>query len=168
MDPNFSRTVVLVLLHDEGGAFGLILNRPTLVPIAEHLPYWVEHVATPARFFEGGPVQKESAIGLAQGEGVGTPDGWSPMPLGLGLVDLERQPDDVPAVIERVRLFVGYAGWSPGQLDGELQQGGWFVVPCEAGDVFTDRPAVLWREVLLRQPGKLAMFAYVPTDPRVN
>ena len=168
LDPNFLRTVVLILLHDENGAFGIVLNRPTTMPVDDHIPAWSEHIAAPTKIFTGGPVQPEAAIGLALGFGDPGGEGWNGMPLGLGLVDLSRDPDLVGATIERVRVFAGYSGWGAGQLDGEIEQGGWFVVDYDESDTFTEEPATLWRRVLQRQHGKLALFAHAPLDPRVN
>jgi putative transcriptional regulator len=168
VDPNFARTVVLVLEHNREGALGVILNRPTdrLLPVA--LPAWGDLGAPPAVVFVGGPVQPDAAIGLARRADQGDADGFAPLFGGLGTVDLERDPVDVLPVIDLVRVYVGYSGWGPGQLDGELAAKGWFVVDLAPDDPWTSRPDDLWRAVLRRQPGSLRLVAGFPDDPSLN
>jgi putative transcriptional regulator len=156
-DPNFRRTVVYVLAHDEEGALGLVVNRPGKLPAAAALPNWAVRAAEPAMLFQGGPVETGGVIGLGR-----SPDG-TPVPL-----DLAEQPDDVGEAAGLVRLFAGYAGWGPGQLDHELAMGGWIVVAARADDVFTATPRELWHSVLRRQPGTLSWLGEYPDDLRVN
>lgn len=171
IDPNFMRTVVLVCRHDEEGALGLILNRPTGVPVAEALPDWMEPLAPPNVVFLGGPVQPEMAVGLGRLHQVhaGRPDSddWTPIDDRLGLVNLGAAPAAEVARLERLRVFAGYAGWSAGQLDFEVASGDWFVV-AEQFDAFTAAPEGLWRRALRRQPGTLRLFADFPADPSLN
>jgi putative transcriptional regulator len=167
-DPNFFRTVVLVLEHNKEGALGVVLNRPSPSPLAEPLPRWTDLAADPAVVFVGGPVQTEAAIGLARRADAGQPEGFAPLFGDLGTVDLERAPDDVAPPVDRVRVFAGYAGWGPGQLEGELEADGWFVVDAEPADPWSPEPAELWRAVLRRQRGKLRVFAEFPADPALN
>src|SRR5687768_2508756 len=116
-DPNFFRTVVLMLEHTDDGALGVVLNRPTIAELTEPLPAWAPMAAEPAVVFTGGPVQPEAAIGLGRRTpGEGEPDGFAALFGDLGTVDLERPPDAVVPVIDRIRVFAGYAGWGPGQL----------------------------------------------------
>lgn len=164
-EPNFFRTVVLVLEHTEDGALGVVLNRPSETDVSEPLPAWAPIAVPPAVVFVGGPVQPGAAIGLGRGAGGG--HGWSPLFDRLGTVDLERSPDDVSAV-QQLRIFAGYAGWGAGQLEGEVQADGWFVVDAQPDDPFSGQPNALWREVLRRQRGKLAMFANAPPHPALN
>lgn len=170
-DPNFARTVVLICTHDENGAFGLVLNRPLHeARVSEHLPAWAGHVAEPPVVFQGGPV--ETTVGLGLGcfsEPRAEAPGWTPVQGNVGLVDLSKLPgtDGAPE-LERARVFAGYSGWAGGQLEGELNEDGWFVVPLWEGDAFTQTPESLWREVLRRQGGKLAFFAFLPEDPSQN
>ena len=86
----------------------------------------------------------------------------------LGLVDLASGPGSLAPELAQLRLFSGYAGWAPGQLDEEVEANGWFVVPALAADLFLSEPGDLWRTVLRRQPGEVAMFAFYPQDPSVN
>jgi putative transcriptional regulator len=94
--------------------------------------------------------------------------GWTAVLGPVGLIDLGRAVEGGAPDVERARLFAGHAGWSAGQLEGEIEAGGWFVVDAEPGDVFTSRPAELWRAVLARQRGRLAWFANCPPEPSVN
>jgi putative transcriptional regulator len=166
LDPNFVRTVVLLLEHGAQGAVGVVLNRPTEEPVADHLPEWAGHVTAPPVVFIGGPVMNEVAVGVAERD-PGLEEDWTPVVGAAGTVDLGVGPDLVDN-LGRVRVFSGYAGWDEGQLELELALGSWFVVPAELSDVFTETPQGLWREVLARQPGRLALFASFPNDLRSN
>jgi putative transcriptional regulator len=170
VDPNFQRTVVLICSHDEKGAFGLVLNRPLEgATVGEHVPAWVEHVAEPAVVFQGGPVEATVGLGLALGREPDDAPGWTPVVGRVGLVDLGRPPgSEGSADIERARVFAGYSGWGAGQLEAEMADEAWFVVDVHPGDAFTPDPGRLWHDVLWRQGGKLAMFAFFPQDPTVN
>ncbi len=160
-DPNFGRSVVLLLAHGTGeGAMGIILNRPTDGVVGDPtspLHPWVSAAAAPAVIFEGGPVETTGFICLAQD---------TTTVAGVSSVDII---DDDPALCTVAhRVFRGYAGWAPGQLEAEILVGGWFVVPAETGDAFTNDPGGLWRTVLTRQGGELASIAGFPSDPNLN
>jgi putative transcriptional regulator len=167
-DPNFSRTVVLILDHDEDGALGVVLNRPTPVDVSEILPTWQQLTTGPGVVFHGGPVAVDSALGLAMVPGGSEPLGFRRVVGGLGLVDLDAPPELLAAELGGMRIFAGYAGWSPGQLEGELEEGAWYVVDAEPGDAFSDAPQGLWRAVLRRQVGDLALVSTYPEDPSLN
>jgi len=169
LDPNFARSVVLMLEHSENGALGLVLNRPSYEETVPGLEAWEQLVAPPSVVFGGGPVDTDALIGLARAEQPSGEHGFaalaeSPMPSGLGTVDLELPPDEVASGFSGLRIFRGYAGWGSGQLDAELQLGGWIVLAAEPEDVFTEEPEGLWRRVLARQPGRLAWLANCPDD----
>jgi putative transcriptional regulator len=167
-DPNFFRTVVLVLEHGEEGALGVVLNRPSETLVAETLPDWSSLASHPGVVFVGGPVAREGAIGLARAETADHAEGWAPLFGHLGTVDLGRPPLELPVSVQNLRVFAGHAGWSAGQLDGEVESGGWFVLDAAPDDVFTAEPGVLWASVLRRQGGRLAMFATAPAHPSQN
>jgi putative transcriptional regulator len=168
-DPNFFRTVVLVLEHGDEGALGVVLNRPAVgTTLTGALPAWAPLAGEPAVLFVGGPVQPDAAIGLARRGEAGEPDGFAPLFDDLGTVDLERDPDAVRPRVDRLRVFAGYAGWGPGQLESELDAHGWFVVRADPSDPWTGTPEELWRGVLRRQPGKARLFADFPLDARLN
>ncbi len=168
LDPNFARSVVLVCQHDSDGALGLILNRPSDAVVAQFLPDWAAHLTPPDVVFEGGPVQREAAVSLARLEGEPPEDGWVPVGSALGLLDVSVPPWDIPGRVAALRVFSGYAGWSPGQLESELSADDWFVVGAAPDDPFSPKPLPLWRTVLARQPGRLRMLAHFPPDPSLN
>jgi putative transcriptional regulator len=167
VDPNFDRSVVLLLEHGEDGALGIILNRPSDTALATVLPEWHEHATAPGVVFSGGPVAPEAVIALARGGSDGT-DGWVSVLGEVGTVDIGRDPAEIGPQLDALRVFVGYSGWSPGQLEFELEQEAWFVAPTESGDPFSPHPDQLWRDVLRRQRGRVAMFANYPEDPETN
>jgi putative transcriptional regulator len=165
--PDFDRTVVLVLEHGDQGALGVVLNRPSELAVAEPLPQWEPFVVDPPVVFVGGPVAPSAAICLARARDETEIDAWMPLFDGLGTVDLERHPADIP-VLERLRVFAGYAGWGPGQLEGEIGEGAWFVVDSDPDDALSTEPAGLWRTVLKRQGGDYALVSTFPPDPTLN
>ena len=165
-DPNFARTVVLMLEHTDDGALGVILNRPRLVGAAEAVPHWADRLAYPARLHNGGPVSTDSIIGLGRGP-IGPLQGLSPLLGRVGVVDLHRDPAEVPE-IDEVRLFAGYAGWSADQLEAELAAGGWLVVDALEEDVRSADPDGLWRHVMGRQDGMAALLVEYPDDASLN
>jgi putative transcriptional regulator len=170
-DPNFERTVVLVLDHGADGALGVVLNRPTGLPVEEILDAWSDQAlaAPPAVVFRGGPVSPDAVIGLARTEADDVDAShWRLVLAGVGTVDLAVAPGDQPVAVAGVRTFAGYAGWSPDQLEDELAEGAWIVLDALVTDVFTADADILWHDVLQRQGGKLALLASYPPHPSVN
>lgn len=159
-DPNFYRTVILMLQDDDEGTVGVVLNRPTDEPVDEHLPEWAPRTKPPGKIHYGGPVEPEVAIGLSN-----APEGMPAGVPGLNLVDLSSPPEsqEGPAV----RIYSGYAGWGEGQLEAELATGSWYVVQASPDDPF-DEPDGQWRRVLRRQPNFLALVSTFPDDVRLN
>lgn len=168
-DPNFDRTVILLLQHDDvDGAMGLVLNRPSGLPIEEELGQWGEKAAPPDEVFIGGPVQPEVAIALGWlAPGHDVPEGVQPIMDRIGVVDLRRQPADLPELVS-VRVFAGYAGWGAGQLEEEIAEGAWFTLEADPDDAATADPDNLWRDVFRRQSDSLRMLATFPDDPSLN
>lgn len=171
-DPNFARTVVLLCMHDAGGAMGVVVNRPLLENrLEDHLDRFIEFahlVSGPPVVFQGGPVETAAAVVLVQYQEALAVEPPNLVVGRTGLLDLSEPMDRVAPFIERLRVFAGYAGWGAGQLEQEIKEEAWFVVEAEPGDGFTPDPDGLWRSVLRRQAGRLAMFAYAPFDPQVN
>lgn len=167
-DPNFRRTVVLLLHHDDEGALGVVLNRPLDVPVGSVLPAWQDAVSSPATLFQGGPVGLDGALGLATlRAGVDAPSTVTRVAGAFGLVDLDTDPDEVRGVLG-LRVFAGHAGWGAGQLDAEVAAGDWFVFPALPSDAATQDPGRLWRAVMRRQGGSMAIVSTFPDDPRLN
>ncbi len=164
-DPNFRHTVVLIGNHDDEGAVGIILNRPTETRLVDAVPPLAQLTDPDAILFEGGPVEPNQPVVLAELK--------TPAQVGLPVFGnvgfLTGEIDEAlrPSVV-RARVFAGYAGWGAGQLEGELAGDDWIIEPARAEDVFTDQPASLWKRVLERKGGEYRRFAMVPKDLRVN
>lgn len=168
-DGVFHRSVILVLQHDENGAQGVVLNKPLGADVDSVLPGWGEHTASPQTLFQGGPVQLDSALGLVTlAPDDDLPPGSQRLFGSVAIVDLDTPPFLVMPEVGGIRIFAGYAGWSGGQLEGELRRGSWFVVDSLPGDLLTDDPDQLWEQVLRRQRGELAFVAYYPSNPELN
>ncbi len=167
-DPNFDRTVVLLLDHDGDGALGVVLNRPSDLAAAEVMPGWSDLAAQPGVVFSGGPVEQEGIIGLGRRSGQG-PDGPFQVTVGtIGVVDLSVEPIDVVGSVDGLRLFAGYAGWGEGQLESELIGGGWWLADADPADPLTDAPEGLWSTVMRRQPEPLRRWGFYPPDLSLN
>ncbi|MGQ0625771.1 MAG: YqgE/AlgH family protein [Sporichthyaceae bacterium] len=172
-DPHFARTVVLLLSHAPDGSLGVVLNRPTDRSVGSVLSGWAGVGNDPDVLYAGGPVSRNSALALAELDGVparmgGAPMGWRPVAGSMGLIDLDADPQTLSGSLRGMRVFAGYAGWSGGQLMGELGEGAWAVVDFRPEDAFTAHPSKLWSAVLRRQGGDLALLATRPADPRMN
>ena len=167
-DPNFERTVVLLVEHAAEGALGVVLNRPSETDLAAALPHWEAVAAEPSVVFVGGPVAPTAAIGLGTASATDEVEGWRPLFGGIGSIDLEHDPDDLGVSVRDVRVFAGYAGWSPSQLEEEVGSGAWYVVDALPDDARCREPDDLWSAVLHRQGGRLALVANFPPDPTMN
>ena len=159
LDPNFTRTLVLLLQHDEDGCVGVVLNRPSTEPVADHLPEWAARVPGSGHIHYGGPVEPEVAIGLSL-----SPEGMPTGVPGLSLVDLTQPPGEA---VHPVRIYSGYSGWGSDQLEAEISMGSWYVVQASPDDPF-DSEAGQWRRVLRRQPGLLSVVSTFPDDVALN
>jgi len=165
LDPNFRRTVVLVTEHNDEGAAGLVLNRPSPAPVSELVPQLEELVETGEQVWVGGPVQTNAVLVL--GEFLDPDDAAVPLFGSLGFPSLD-EPASVVTATTRRRVFAGYSGWGAGQLEDELARDDWIVEPAVADDAFTDDPQELWSDVLRRKGGVYALVARMPEDPSVN
>jgi putative transcriptional regulator len=163
LDPNFRRTVVLVADHGEEGAMGVILNRPSGMTVADAAPDLEPLIGPEAPIFAGGPVQPTSGVVLAEVAEADEPV-FGDVVLVPGLGELA----DVVDGAGNIRVFAGYAGWGPGQLDGELERDDWILEPARPSDVFSDDPDGLWGAVLERKGGQYALVARMPEDPSQN
>jgi putative transcriptional regulator len=168
VDPNFVQTVILLLDHDDDGALGVVINRPSELPLSRVLPTWSDVVVAPPLLFAGGPVSVESALAIGLAAGDVPDDAFKRLTGDFGLVDLDAEPHEALDGLVGVRVFSGYAGWGSGQLEFEIAEGSWYVVEALTTDVLNPRPAELWRTVLRRQPNELAYVATMPDDPTMN
>lgn len=169
LDPNFRRTVVLIADHDDEGAMGVILNRPSGMTVADAAPDLEPLVDPHTAIFAGGPVQPTSGVVLAEiteANPARGPD--EPIVGDVVLVADLGQLADVVDGAGRMRVFAGYAGWGPGQLDGEVERDDWILEPARADDVFARDPDALWARVLERKGGEYALVARMPDDPSLN
>jgi putative transcriptional regulator len=163
-DPNFRKTVVLIAHHDEDGAMGLVLSRPSDVPAVQAVPALEGLPGAGDPVFVGGPVQPEAFMVLAEFDDVA--DAAAPIMDGLGFMAAEAQPEDL--AVRRLRLFAGYSGWGTGQLESELEESSWIVVEAQTDDAFADDPEELWRAVLHRKGGPFELMVDMPFDPGLN
>lgn len=165
-DPNFHKTVILVAEHTAEGAMGLVLNRRTPAAVSDAAPHLAALAGVDASVWIGGPVDKGSVFVLAdfeEPEEAGSIVLWD-----VGLLPQEADPEIFEATTRQARVFAGYAGWGPGQLEGELDEDAWIVEQPAEGDIFTADPDRLWSAVLRRKGGQFAVIALMPDDPRLN
>lgn len=166
LDPNFWRTVVLIVEHADEGALGLVLNRPSETTVGEVVPQLEDLLALDDPLFIGGPVQPSALMVLAQFE--------DPVQAALlafddvGVLGSSDDEEDPSVGVRTGRAFVGHAGWGPGQLDAEVERGDWILDPARLDDAFTQEPAGLWSTVLTRKGGTYALIARMPADPSWN
>ncbi|SDE58528.1 YqgE/AlgH family protein [Auraticoccus monumenti] len=165
----FDHSVVLVLDADEDGALGVILNQLSELSLSSVLPDWVERVSEPKVLFSGGPVSPNGAICVAAvADPSEEPPGWRRLFDNVGLLHLDTPLEIVAGAYDDLRIFAGYAGWEPGQLEAELADTRWYVVPYRYDDVFGSDPVPMWRRVLRRQPGRLAWLSTWSERPELN
>ncbi|MEA2230792.1 MAG: putative transcriptional regulator [Solirubrobacteraceae bacterium] len=165
-DPNFARTVVLICEHTDEGALGLVLNRPGSLVIGETAAELAVLAGDDAVIDIGGPVQPDALLVLGQFDDAS--HAGMLVIESVGLMGDASEIDDLVDVTRRVRVFAGYAGWGPGQLDAELARDDWFVAPAGVDDIFDPDADELWRRVLERKGGHFALVARMPIDPSVN
>ncbi len=166
-DPNFSHTVVYLLDHSTSGALGVIINRPSVVEVGAVLSGWADADPTGV-LYHGGPVSQNCALGVAVACAAQPPRGWQGIDGSFGLVDLDAPVEQYSRHVRGVRIFAGYAGWDPGQLEEELSEDAWFVVDALPGDLLTAHAHTLWRAVLRRQTNDLVYLSTYVDDPSLN
>jgi putative AlgH/UPF0301 family transcriptional regulator len=171
-DPTFAGTVVFVLDHTDTGTLGVVLGRPSQVEIRDVLPGWCDLAVDPGVFHVGGPCETDTALCLATTDAAAAPGpapGLRRVAGTVHLVDLDSDASAVAGRITGLRVFAGYAGWSNGQLAGEIAEGAWACVPGRAEDVLSSACGPdLWRRVMGRQTGRLAVLSTAPADPTAN
>lgn len=168
-DPNFRQTVVLICEHGSGGSLGLVINRRTDQHIADVLPQATGLHEKAGFVFVGGPVQKDSLLILHRMDRE-VPESrpiFDGVCLGGDLSVLEEaltQGEEESLV----RVYMGYAGWAPGQLQFELSHGSWLVLPAQMRMVFARDPLQVWPTILRSQGGVYSLYATMPPDPSLN
>jgi putative transcriptional regulator len=167
LDPNFRRTVVLIVEHTDEGAMGLVLNRPSTATVGDAVPDLDWLTESEERVYVGGPVAPNGVIVLAE---------WNDPDLAAVLVDDDLgfvpgeapDPDQLLNAVRRARVFAGHAGWGPGQLEDELAEEAWIIEPPTREEIFTLEPTDLWAAVLRRKGHRYALLATMPPDPSLN
>lgn len=164
-DANFRHTVVLVGEHNDEGALGVVLNRALDVTVAEAVPALGSLVPEGDPLYQGGPVLPQSPVLIAE---LAHPE-LADVPIfgSIGFL-VGEIPADVRPGILRARVYVGYSGWGPGQLEAEMAEESWIVDPARDEDVFTDQPELLWSRVLQRKGPEFRQLSRMPFDPTMN
>ncbi|EFV11712.1 YqgE/AlgH family protein [Segniliparus rugosus] len=172
----FQRTVVYILEHDDRGTFGLVVNRPTKIPVSSVAAEWEDLIAAPPVVYNGGPVRKDGLLCLglpredvANSEAENTESlGFSVVAPGVAVVNLEADARLAAAALERVRIFAGYSGWAGGQLANEISRGSWYIAQGLPKDVFMSPDVDLWGQVVRRHGARAGVLATHPIDVDVN
>jgi putative transcriptional regulator len=157
---------VLVCEHSEDGALGLVLNRPGELVVGDSAPELSDLLGDEAVIDSGGPVQTNALLVLAEFEDPG--HAGIRIVENVGLVGDGSEIEDLVEETTRARVFAGYAGWGPGQLDAELEREDWFVAGAGIDDIFNPDVDELWARVLARKGAHFALVARMPIDPSVN
>jgi putative transcriptional regulator len=165
-DPNFRRTVVLVAAHNEDGAMGLVLNRPSELRVIDASDVLAQLTGPDEVVHQGGPVSPETVMVLGEFEDL---DQSAAIVFDdVGFVPGEAEFEELAPWVRRARVFAGHAGWAPTQLEAELERDDWILEPATVEDVFSDGGEVLWSAVLERKGGEYALVARMPADPSLN
>jgi putative transcriptional regulator len=163
----FHRTVLLICEHNADGAFGLVLNRPTGQTIGDALASNFPAPLKSGELFLGGPVQPQALSYLHADDFLPDANVLPNLNLDHSLDDLIELADSFSPT-QRVKVFAGYAGWSPGQLDDEMKRDTWLTHPASIDLVFHARPAELWAMILRQKGGKYRLIAELPDDLASN
>jgi putative transcriptional regulator len=166
IDPNFARTVVLITEHNEDGAMGIVLNRPSETTVGQVVPQLGEVAGEDSPIWVGGPVQPTALVVLAEFTDLDAA-AWI-VTADVGFASAELETGELADTIRRGRVYAGYSGWGAGQLDGEMETDSWIVEPPLPAELFPDDPNSLWSDVLARKGGQYALIARMPDDPSVN
>jgi putative transcriptional regulator len=178
MDPNFHRTVVLIVDHNHEGAFGLVLNRPADAELGEIVEEFEETAAGSAEMFVGGPVEQHYLFTLHSGLPPSATSNYSSSPIEGVVFEpvfssiesylLETWPDTVPSARPSFNFYLGYAGWGPGQLEDELEENAWVIIPADSDIVFNDHPEEGWNAALTKKGGLYRIVAQTGFKPSLN
>ena len=170
-DPNFQRAIIYVIEHDHSGSLGVVITRRSETPVDSILPAWADLCAPPSVFHIGGPVKPDTGIALAvleSGVDGRRLEGLQRIEGRVHVVDLDSDSEFLRDRIEGMRVFVGYTGWSPGQLQSELDRGDWYVAPSLPSDLLAPARTDVWGAVLRRQEMPLPLYATYVNSGDVN
>jgi putative transcriptional regulator len=163
-DPNFRETVVLLIDYGLDGAMGLVINRPSAVKLATVFPDIEELKQRKDTIYVGGPVAVNQMLLLIRSSKV--PEDAAAVAPGVYISSswkvLERLMKKKAPEDQRFRLFAGYAGWAPSQLDFERTRGDWHVIKADAESVFSQNPSELWPELIRRVTVKWVLLEQLP------
>jgi putative transcriptional regulator len=163
----FQRTVVLICQHDAEGAFGLVLNRGTGSNVSDVIVADLPERLKICPLFLGGPVHPSALSYLHSDQFL--PDGDVMPNLNLGhSLDTLMEIGESYSPAQKIKLFVGYAGWSPGQLEDEMKRGAWLTHPASLELIFETNPDQLWSSILGKKGLKYKLLAQMPEDPSLN
>ncbi|NRI69739.1 YqgE/AlgH family protein [Rhodococcus sp. MS16] len=171
VEPAFRRTVIYMIEHNDAGSLGVVINRPSETTVQKVLPQWAPLAANPSALYVGGPVKRDSALCLGTARNGAIIDGVAGLRRVDGkvvMVDLDSDPNVIAPLVEGIRIFAGYSGWTVGQLDSELERDDWMVTASLPSDVVTPSRIDVWARVLRRQPLPLAMLATHPIEVERN
>jgi putative transcriptional regulator len=166
VDPNFARAVVLITEHNDDGAMGVVLNRPSETSVDEVAPELAGVVVDDEPVFIGGPVQPQALVVLAEFSDVEAA-AWIVV-ADVGFVGAETSYDDLASAIRRGRVYAGYSGWGAGQLEAEIEEEAWIIEAPLPAELFAEDPELLWHTVLARKGGQFALLSRMPDDPSLN
>jgi putative transcriptional regulator len=166
VDPNFARTVVFITEHNEEGAMGIVLDRPSETTVGDVVPQLAEVAGAEAPVYVGGPVQPTALVVLAEFSDPSAAAWIVVADVGFASADVDMA--ELPASVRRARVYAGYSGWGAGQLEAELEVDSWIIEPPLPRELFPDDPDALWSAVLARKGGQYALVARMPADPSVN
>jgi putative transcriptional regulator len=163
----FQHTVVLICQHDAEGAFGLMLNRSTGKSVGDMIVAGLPEALKECPLYVGGPVQP-SALSFLYSDAL-LPDAnvMANLSLGHSIEELVELGEGLSPV-RKIKMFAGYAGWSPGQLEGEMTRKSWLTHPASLELVFDTAPEELWRNILRRKGWKYKLLAQAPEDLSTN
>jgi putative transcriptional regulator len=169
-DPNFRETVVLLIEYGMEGAMGLVINRPSVVKLATVFPDIEELKQRKDTIYVGGPVAVNKMLLLFRSPKM--PEGANEVIAGVYISSSWKVLEDLmkkPATKdERFRLFAGYAGWAPSQLDFERTRGDWHVLKADAEAVFSQNPSELWPELIHRVTVKWVLMEMEHLPQKLN
>jgi len=165
-DPNFRQTVILLCEYSEDGALGVVLNRPTELAVSTLIDGF-QGVTGGERVYAGGPVAKNGMLILCRSDLYC--DGHSVFDGVFVPKDLEKiKAPGALGDYGEIRCYLGYAGWTSGQLETELEEGAWEILPSDSTLIFDVDPSILWSQMMRRLGNKWAFYATMPLDPSLN